>query len=195
MMMKTSFILLSFLLISNIQWAQNFVFGQLTGSPNMITTGWNLTGNAQIGDTPGDADAFSNELILTNNSPTQSGGVFYNTPINLNACQTWTVEFQYRIWGGNKADGLAFCFIDVPPAGFVLGGGIGIPGTANGLKIVIDTYDNCGQGGTNPEVQIFNGIGYSECIPATTPKIQNSGVSLNYLRSTNYQPVKITYNN
>ena len=195
MMMKTSFILLSFLLISNIQWAQNFVFGQLTGSPNMITTGWNLTGNAQIGDTPGDADAFSNELILTNNLPTQSGGVFYSTPINLNACQTWTVEFQYRIWGGNKADGLAFYFIDVPPAGFVLGGGIGIPGTANGLKIVIDTYDNCGQGGTNPEVQIFNGIGYSECIPATTPKIQNSGVSLNYLRSTNYQTVKITYNN
>jgi gliding motility-associated-like protein len=195
MMMKTSFLLLSFLLISNIQWAQNFVFGQLTGSPNMITTGWNLTGNAHIGDTPGDADAFSNELILTNNSQTQSGGVFYNTPINLNACQTWTVEFQYRIWDGDAADGLAFCFIDVSPIDFVNGSGLGIPANANGLKIVIDTYDNCNQGGTNPEIQIFNGMGYSECIPATTPKIQNSGVSLNYLRSTNYQPVKITYNN
>ena len=194
MMKKTSFLFLLFLLISNHQWAQNYVFGQLTGSPNMITSGWNLTGNAHIGDTPGDVDALNNEMILTNNSTTQSGGVFFNTPINLTACQKWTVEFEYRIWGGNAADGLAFCFIDVPPAGFVLGGGIGIPGTANGLKIVIDTYDNCSQGGTNPEIQIFNGIGYNECLPAT-PKIQNSGGSLSYLRNANYQPAKITYNN
>ena len=194
MMIKTSFLLVLFTLTCKVNWAQNYVFGQLTGSPNMITTGWNLTGNAHIGDTPGDVDAFNNEMLLTNNSTTQSGGVFYNTPINLTACQKWTVEFEYRIWGGNAADGLAFCFIDVPPAGFVLGGGIGIPGTANGLKIVIDTYDNCSQGGTNPEIQIFNGIGYNECLPAT-PKIQNAGGSLSYLRNTNYQPVKITYNN
>jgi gliding motility-associated-like protein len=194
MMIKT--ILLSAALMFTVtdNWAQTYVFGQLTGSPNMITTGWNLTGNAHIGDTPGDVDAFNNELLLTNNTTGQSGGIFYNTPINLNACQTWTVEFEYRIAGGNAADGLAFCFIDVPPAGFVLGGGIGIPGTANGLKVVIDTYDNCSQGGTNPEIQIFNGIGYNECLPAT-PKIQNSGGSLNYLRNTNYQPVKIIYNN
>ena len=174
--------------------AQTYVFGQLTGSPNMVTTGWNLTGNAHIGDTPGDIDNFSNEMILTNISTTQSGGVFYNTPINLSVCQKWTVEFEYRIWGGNAADGLAFCFINTPPTGFVPGGGIGIPGTANGLKVVIDTYDNCSQGGTNPELQIFNGVGYNECLPAT-PKIQNSGGSLNYLRNANYQPVKITYNN
>lgn len=194
MMIKTIFLSLAFLLISTNNWAQTYVFGQLTGSPNMVTTGWNLTGNAHIGDTPGDVDAFNNELLLTNNTTGQSGGVFYNTPINLSACQTWTVEFEYRIAGGNAADGLAFCFLSVPPAGFVSGGGVGIPGTANGLKVVIDTYDNCSQGGTNPEIQIFNGIGYNECLPAT-PKIQNSGGSLNYLRNTNYQPVKIIYNN
>lgn len=194
MKIKTSFLSFAFLLISSNNWAQNYVFGQLNGSPNMITTGWNLTGNAHIGDTPGDVDAFSNEMILTNNTIGQSGGVFYNTPINLSACQTWTVDFEYRIAGGNVADGLAFCFLSVPPTGFVSGGGVGIPGTANGLKVVIDTYDNCSQGGTNPEIQIFNGIGYNECLPAT-PKIQNSGGSLNYLRNTNYQPVKITYNN
>jgi len=194
MMIKT--ILLSVVLVFTCtdNWAQNYVFGQLTGSPNMITTGWNLTGNAHIGDTPGDVDAFNNEMLLTNNSTGQSGGVFYNTPINLSACQTWTVDFEYRIAGGNAADGLAFCFLSVPPTGFVSGGGVGIPGTANGLKVVIDTYDNCSQGGTNPEIQIFNGIGYNECLPAT-PKIQNSGGSLNYLRNTNYQPVKIIYTN
>ena len=176
------FLVLSFFL--NELHAQTYVFGQLTGSPNMITTGWNLNGNATIGDTPGDVDNFLNELILTNAFNNQSGGIFYNTPLNLNICQKWTVEFDYRIWGGNAADGLAFCFLSVPPSGFVNGGGIGIPGTANGLKVVIDTYDNCGQGGTNPEIQIFNGIGYNECLPAT-PKIQNSFCSLNYLRNAN----------
>ena len=140
-----------FILISQYEYAQNYVFGELTGNP-LNTIGWNLTGNAIVGDTPGDADAFSNEIILTNNSTSQYGRVFYNTPINLTFCQKWTVEFEYRITGGNSADGLSFCFIDVPPSGFVIGNGIGIPGTANGLKIVIDTYDNCSQAGTNPEM-------------------------------------------
>ena len=61
---------------ASINYAQTFTFASLGNASAMPTTGWNLTGNAQIGDTPGDADAFSNELILTNNSPTQSGGVF-----------------------------------------------------------------------------------------------------------------------
>lgn len=178
----------------NVLQAQTYVFGQLTGSPNMITTGWNTTGNAAVGDTPGDIDNFPNELILTNATAGQSGAIFYNTPLNITACQKWTVEFEYRIWGGNAADGLAFCFIPVPPTGFVMGAGLGIPASANGLKVTIDTYDNCSQGGTNPEIQIFNGVGYNECLPAT-PKIQNVGGSLNYLRNANYQPVKITYNN
>lgn len=187
-------IFLVMLFFSNDLQAQTYVFGQLTGSPNMITTGWSLNGNAYTGDTPGDVDNFPNELILTNASPTQSGSIFYNSPINLSVCQKWTVEFEYRIWGGNAADGLAFNFISVPPSGFVMGAGLGIPAAANGIKVAIDTYDNCGQGGTNPEIQIFNGVGYNECLPAT-PKIQNSGGSLNYLRNANYQPVKITYNN
>jgi trimeric autotransporter adhesin len=188
------FAFIAFAFIFNGLSAQTFVFGQLTGSPNMITTGWSTNGNAMVGDTPGDVDNFPNELILTNASPTQSGSIFYNTPLNITVCQQWTVEFEYRIWGGNAADGLAFCFIPVPPTGFVMGAGLGIPASANGLKVAIDTYDNCSQGGTNPEIQIFTGVGYNECLPAT-PKIQNSGGSLNYLRNANYQPVKINYNN
>jgi gliding motility-associated-like protein len=183
-----------FIIISRYEYAQNYVFAELTGNP-LNTIGWNLTGNAIVGDTPGDADAFSNEIILTNNSTSQYGRVFYNTPINLTFCQKWTVEFEYRISGGNGADGLAFCFIDTVTNGFIFGSEIGIPVNANGLKIVIDTYDNCSQGGTNPEIQIFNGAGYNECNPPATPKIQNSGGSLNYLRNATYQPVKITYNN
>jgi gliding motility-associated-like protein len=172
--------------------SQTFVFAQLTGNPNLNTTGWNLTGNAYVGDTQGDTDANPNELILTNASGNQSGGVFFSTPINPSICPKWTVEFDYRIWGGSAADGLAFSFLDVPPAGFVNGGGVGIPGTSNGLKVVLDTWDNgCG---ANPEVQIFSGVGYNECI-AGIVKLNNTAGNLGFMRSNNYQPVKITYVN
>ena len=187
-------ILLILLVISSLQnfKAQTFVYGQLTGSPTMITTGWNLNGNAFVGDTPGDVDAFSNELILTNALGNQSGGIFYNQPLNLSVCSKWSVEFDYRIWGGSAADGLAFCFLAVPPVGFVNGGGVGIPLTANGLKVVLDTWDNgCGN---NPEIQIFSGVGYNECI-AGIVKVNNIAGSLNFIRSNNYQHVKIQYNN
>lgn len=185
-------IFIGFTFFLNELQAQTYVFGQLNGSPNMNTAGWNLNGNATIGDTPGDVDNFPNELILTNAFNNQSGGIFYNTPINLSVCQKWTVEFEFRIWGGSAADGLAFCFLSVPPAGFVSGGGVGIPGTANGLKVVLDTWNNCG--GPNPELQIFSGVGYDECAPGIV-KLENTTGNLNFIRSSAYQPAKITYNN
>jgi gliding motility-associated-like protein len=168
------------------------VFAQLNGSPIVNTTGWNLTGTAFTGDTPGDADNLLNELVLTSNTTWQSGAIFYSSPLNLQVCTKWTVEFDFRIFGGNGADGLAFCFLDVPPSGFVSGGGMGIPGTANGLKIGLDTYNNCG--GPNPELQIYAGPGYDECISGMV-KVDNSAGNLNFVRNNNYQPARITYNN
>lgn len=172
--------------------SQTFVFGQLNGSPVLNTAGWNLNGNAYVGDTPGDPNNFNDELILTNASGSQSGGIFYSQPLNLGVCLNWIVDFEYRIWGGNAADGLAFCFLQVPPAGFVNGGGIGIPGTANGLKVVLDTWDNgCG---ANPELQIYDGVGYGEC-SAGIVKLTNTGGILNFIRGNLYRPVRIIYNN
>ena len=183
---------LFFVLISKIEYAQSFVFAQLTGSPVLNTQGWNLNGNAYVGDTPGDVDNFNNELILTNAIGTQSGGVFFAQPLNLGLCSNWIVDFDYRIWGGNAADGLAFCFLQVPPVGFINGGGIGIPGTANGLKVVLDTWDNgCG---ANPELQIYNGVGYGEC-NAGIVKLTNTGGILNFIRGNTYRSVRIIYNN
>ena len=52
--------------------ARNFIFAQLTGSPNVNTVGWNLTGNAYAGDTGGDTDESPNEIILTNTAGNQS---------------------------------------------------------------------------------------------------------------------------
>ena len=88
-----------FTFITKLIYCQNYIFGQLAGNP-LNTTGWNLTGNAFVGDTPGDTDAFSDELVLTNVLQTQSGGIFYTNPINLSSCSKWTVEFDYRLWGG-----------------------------------------------------------------------------------------------
>jgi gliding motility-associated-like protein len=190
--MKQFLFFVTILLFATRTSAQTFIFGQLIGSPVLNTAGWNLNGNAYVGDTPGDVDNFSNELILTNASGSQSGGVFYAQPLNLGLCSNWTVDFDYRIWGGNAADGLAFCFLQVPPVGFVSGGGIGIPGTANGLKVVLDTWDNgCG---ANPELQIYNGIGYGEC-NAGIVKLTNTGGILNFIRGNTYKTVRIIYNN
>jgi gliding motility-associated-like protein len=172
--------------------AQTYVFAQLNGSPNMNTTGWNLTGNAFAGDTPGDADFFSDELVLTNNTTWQSGAIFYSNPINPQLCSKWTVEFDFRIFDGNGADGLGFCFLSNPPTGFVNGGGMGIPAGVNGLKVGFDTYNNCG--GPNPELQIFSGIGYDECI-AGMVKLENTTGNLNLVRNAAYQQARITYNN
>ena len=172
--------------------SQMYVFAQLQGSPVMNTTGWNLTGAAAIGDTPGDVDGFSNELILIPPVNTTSGGVFYAEAINPGLCQKWTVDFDFRIYDGSAADGIAFCFLQVPPTGFVVGGGVGIPGTANGLKVVFDTYDNgCG---ANPEIQVYSGVGYNECISGIV-KVNNTGGNLDFIRSNDYNAARITYDN
>jgi gliding motility-associated-like protein len=183
-------ILVFFLLVHGTTAAQNYIFAELQGQPLMNTTGWTLTGAAGIGDTNGDVDTFSNELILTHNVNNSSGGIFFDQALDLAVCARWIASFEFRIWDGNAADGIAFCFLDVPPTGFVAGGGIGIPATANGLKVVFDTYDNgCGP---NPEVQIYSGPGYDECFPSLA-KINNVGGSLNFIRSNGYNQAEIRY--
>lgn len=171
--------------------AQTLVFAELTGAPNMNTTGWNLTGAAATGDTGGDANVDPDELILTNNIGNSSGAIFYNQAIDLGTCYQWNVEFDFRMFDGTSADGIAFCFLDVPPTGFVSGGGVGIPSTANGIKVVFDTYNNCG--GANPEIQIYSGPGYNECIAGITT-LNNVGGNLNFLRSSTYNTAVISYN-
>jgi hypothetical protein len=170
------------------------VFAELQGNP-VNTAGWNLTGAAYVSDTWGDSDNDFDEIILTNQVNTSSGGVFYSNPLDLSTCNQWHVDFDFRIWEGNGADGLAFCFLDVPPLGFVSGGGIGIPSTANGIKVVFDTYNNWGA--ANPALQIYSGVGYDEnpAISSGIEYIDNVGGSLNFIRSSTYNSASITYNN
>lgn len=156
----------------------------------MNTAGWSLIGAAGIGDTNGDVDTFSNEMILVPPTNNNSGAVFYNQPLDLSLCTRWSARFDFRMWEGTAADGIAFCFLDIPPAGFISGGGIGIPTNGNGLKVVFDTWDNgCG---ANPEVQIYSGPGYNECI-AGIVKVNNTNGNLSFMRSNNYHAVQVDY--
>ncbi len=186
--MKINILLLILFSTLNKTIAQTLVFAELTGSPVVNTTGWNLTGATYSGDTGGDANVFSDEIILTNAVNGSSGGIFYNESIDLSTCFQWKVEFDFRMWEGSAADGIAFCFLDVPPTGFVSGGGVGIPAASNGVFVILDTYDNgCG---ANPEIQIYQGAGYNECGAG----IINRATGLNFLRSSNYQTCLIEYN-
>lgn len=170
--------------------AQGFVYARLQGQPLMNTAGWSLIGAAGIGDTNGDVDTFSNEMILVPPTNNNSGAVFYNQPLDLSLCTRWSARFDFRMWEGTAADGIAFCFLDIPPAGFISGGGIGIPTNGNGLKVVFDTWDNgCGP---NPEVQIYSGPGYNECI-AGIVKVNNTNGNLSFMRSNNYHAVQVDY--
>ncbi len=186
--MKQRYLLLFSLLFPLLSQAQTLVFAELTGAPNVVTTGWSLAGAAYSGDTGGDANAFPDEIILTDAVNTSSGSIFYNEPIDLSTCYQWKVEFDFRMWEGSAADGIAFCFLDVPPTGFVNGGGVGIPASSDGVFVILDTWDNgCG---TNPALQIYQGAGYNECGPGMI----NQAEGLNFLRSTDYQTCLIEYN-
>ena len=168
---------------------QTYTFAELTGSP-VNTTGWNLQGNTFIGNTG--SNTGNREVILTEPFINQSGAIFYNIPINLARCIKWTAEFEFRIAEGTAADGIAFCYLDVPPSGFVLGGGLGIPQVANGLKVCIDTWRNCGNDAV-PKLQLRWGNGYEEC--NNQPTRNNNDGALSFIRNGNYHQAKIEYDN
>lgn len=165
------------------------VFAQLQGSP-VNTAGWNLAGATTI---------VNDEVVLTPVTPSggsgTSGAIFFGQQVNLTQCQKWKVEFDFRIFDGSGADGIAFCFIDAPPSGFVVGGGVGIPGSANGLKVVFDTFINNSVGvPASPQIQIRYGVGYDQfAAPFNTQPSTATGQT--YLRSNAYQTARIEYDN
>jgi gliding motility-associated-like protein len=187
----TAYILFCLMLFfSKNAFTQTYVFAQLMGAP-VNTGGWNFQGAAKVGNI---TDVNLSEVILCAAKGNQSGAVFYNQPINLGICNKWVAEFDFRIYDGSGADGIAFCFLDVPPTGFVLGSGIGIPSSANGLKVCFDTYNNCGPTTTfeMPKVEIRWGNGYAECNTGM-PTATNATGTLSAIRSNNYSHAKINY--
>lgn len=181
-----SLIGLMFSLTTN-SFAQTLNFGNLTGNP-VNTTGWNLTGAAVVN---------GGEIILTPNALNQSGTVYYDKKIDLGLCPQFTVEFEFRMFGQQGADGLAFCFLDQAPSGFVVGNVLGIPPTSTGLKVAFDTWLN-GCITRSPSIVVINGPnGYDECNPNAVI-LNNSGSGsgvLGFMRKDPYTKAKIVYNN
>ena len=171
--------------------AQNYIFAQLNGAP-INTSGWNLQGSAAIGNIKYNNNS---ELIICPARNNTSGAVFFNQPINLNICNKWKAAFEFRMFDGSGADGIAFCFLDVPPVGFVTGAGLGIPANANGLKVCFDTYNNCVSPSNTrvPKVEIRWGVGYNECW--SQPTLENTSGAISYIRSTDYNQALIEYDN
>lgn len=181
-----------FLLPASHSLAQNYVFARLDGIP-VNSSGWNLQGSATVGNI---TDNNNSEVIVCPARPSTSGAVFYNQPINLAICNKWKAEFDFRIFDGSAADGIAFCFLESPPSGFVSGAGLGIPSSANGLKICFDTYYNNCTGSSNnsmPKIEIRWGVGYNECW--SQPTLENTNGSLSFIRSNSYNRALIEYNN
>lgn len=161
----------------------------------MNTSGWNLQGAARVANVTGTGNS---ELLLCPVNQT-SGAAFFKQAINLSMCSKWKAEFDFRLYDGTGADGLAFCFLDVPPSGFVIGAGLGIPATANGLKVCFDTWNNCIPFNPStvhndmPKVEIRWGNGYNEC--TGQPTRTNADGKISFIRSTKYNHAEITYDN
>lgn len=184
--------------------SQTYVFAQLKG-PQVNTSGWNFSGAARVANVTSNDNS---EILLTPALNNSSGAVFFDQPINLTQCKRWKAEFDYRLFDGSSADGLAFCFLDAPPTGFQNASNLGIPKTARGLKICIDTWNNCNSnpGFNMPKVEARWGQGYGiynnsgtlvtegECRTDSSYTVSNVNGQLAYLRSSGYTHVIITYN-
>jgi gliding motility-associated-like protein len=178
--------------------AQTYPFARLTGAP-LNTTGWTLSGQAAAGDTPADNNGAQDELILCNPELFGFGAAFFNQPVDIADCPRWIAEFDYRIWDGTGADGIAFCFLANPPTTFTDGGNIGIPAQPRGLMVILDTYLNCPGTTSVPKLLIryydgsvtFGGRTESllECPAQSQPEVG----PLSILRQPVYNNMRIAY--
>jgi len=174
----------SFVFSVAFTFAQMNIFAELVGNP-VVTTGWSITHDAIIQN---------DEVVLTPAQNHKTGTIFFLTPIDFSSGGKFVVDFEFRMYGGNAADGIALNVLtQLPnPNGSYWGGGIGVDPNATGLKVVFDTYNNDSYNNTpNPEIQVVNGTGYSEENIPLSNRITNQ----TYLRSPSYQPARIVYDN
>ena len=139
--MKKIFLLLSCLFIYTAGYCQFSV--DLAGYP-LTTTGWTTSTEGHVTDS---------EFVITDPIDNEASFIYYDSAVNLTTCSQFTVNFDFQIAqdpaGDCIADGIAFWYISNPPTGFTTGSGIGLPSLPNGYILILDTYDNDGDG-NNP---------------------------------------------
>ena len=165
------------------------ILNPIAGNP-VVYTGWTLAGNA----IPVNVDS---AIQLTASTGGQSGRVYYSTAENVTACGQFSVNFDFRIippTTGLVADGMSFFFLSSPVGTASTGMALDIPPNPNGLVLVIDTYDNNGDG-LNPEVPLYgyNGTvaGYTE---GATPFRLGYLTHQNFVDDGSWHHCLITYN-
>lgn len=106
------------------------------------------TGNSNY-QLNGDAVINNGSVRLTSSSSGQNGSVIF-APISSELVGEFTIEFDFKMGGGNGADGMSFALIDAKQTGndILLGeGGAGQP-----LVISLDTYAGDADGGNHAEI-------------------------------------------
>ena len=136
--MKKVFVL--FILLAAFSFSSSQTY-QLTGNP-VNTTGWSLVADAATED---------DFIRLTPDVTWQNGAIKLDEAIQLNSCDKWRVEFEFRIDGYGTSDlkmgdGIAFWYIANPPVAYEQGAGLGIPPNAVGLMVGFDTFNNTTSG-------------------------------------------------
>lgn len=177
------FLLLSFLfflsIISSNLSAQTY---QLTGSPVINTTGWDIVPSAS---------ATSDFVQLTADQTSQFGAIKLSNAINLKYCDKWKVEFDFRIDGNGttsygRGDGLTFWYLSNPPTAFTTGGGLGIPANANGLMVAFDIFNNSTEGQMS-KVHVLYGTNNT---PAGNPNIEYNMTANSTFHSPDLNPTQ-----
>ncbi|WMJ74284.1 gliding motility-associated C-terminal domain-containing protein [Cytophagaceae bacterium ABcell3] len=202
--MKRIFILFFLLLFSRFGYSQLNEFASLEGWPDIFVQGWHLMGEAYTGSTQG-GDIRPEVILVDNSRLDRAGGAFFSLPFDAGACQRWRVTFDFRIFDGNGADGLAFSFLRELPQEQDLrhGSKVGLPAFPRGLAVVFDTYNNRVDNdystsspafceGENPEIQIFYGDGtvdYDEC--SELHRVER----VSGLRSSSFNTARVDYDN
>jgi len=175
-----------------LSFSQTTLVAELTGNP-LNTTGWTYLGGGGGGYINGD------EFVFTDDLTAQQGAIYFSEPFNLNQCKKWRIEFEARLWGNGtptygNADGVAFWYLENPPDNFTSGGGIGMPASAKGIMVVMDTFNNSTEG-SQSELQVYYGQLFANPYEDNTPGMSyfNTlplGVNV---RNSNYQPVVIEW--
>ena len=163
------------------------ILNPIYGDP-VIYTGWTLSGTSVAVN----ADS---AIQLTSATGGQSGRVYYSTTVNPTTCGQFTADFDFRIQAGTGsiADGIAFWYLSSPVGAASTGAALDIPPNPNGLVLIMDTYDNNGDG-LNPEIPLY---GYNGTVAAytegATPFRLSRATNQNFCDNGAWHHCQVTY--
>ncbi|MEZ6125334.1 MAG: PQQ-dependent sugar dehydrogenase [Planctomycetaceae bacterium] len=140
-------------------------------------------GNVTALNLNGTAVLHNSAIRLTDQLTNQTGSVFLDQPLAVNADTSFSTQFTFQISGSTSgADGLAFVIQNSAGGSDALGGGgggVGYSGLTKSLAIEFDTYDNGTYDPGNNHLDILaNGDSAAELASVQSPFDLNGGTPL-----------------